>query len=153
MSYEVSNEKYTDFTIENISTSTDPNNYKVNIGNVKSVDVNFEDLIKNLAEDPDNNPLTVTVLSDVKSNPAEVILSVSDGEVTEIVKLTIESTGNPSTVDVAGLWPLYLILGLILLILIFILICVNRDKFGKIAKKTHDKTDKKNKKEDQQQGA
>lgn len=144
MNYEVNNKNYPDYSVE--AVENEDKTYKVNIGSTKSVDVDFTKFIEDLIPIEDSN-LKVTVLSNVEENPSEVILSVSDGDTTDIIKLKVESTGNPSKVDWMGLLPLWIGLALIILLLIIILICVNKDKFGKIAKKSDKKTDKKDKKE------
>lgn len=140
MAYEVNNAKYPDYTVEATEVA---NEYKVNIGSAKSVDVDFTRFIS-----PATSNLKVEVISNVSQNPDEVIVTIFDGEETEIVKLLVQSTGNPKDgVQWKDLWPLLLLLIIVIILLILILICVNRDKFGKLAKKANNKQDKKNKKD------
>lgn len=147
MNYVVANDNYPDYTVE---AGDEENVYKVNIGATKSVDVDFKQFIINKSKDSE---LEIVVVSDVASNPSEIIISVSDGEVTDIVKLQVESTKNPTMTDFswASLWPLYIILAIIIILLILILISVNKDKFGKVAKKANNKNEKNDDKEAEKQ--
>lgn len=147
MEYEVSNKQYPDFTVT--PSEDEESVYNVNIGNKKSVDVDFTKFINNL--DPDNSELEIVVVSDVKSNPSEVIVSVSDGEEVNIIRLVVQSTRNPKSVDMLSLWPLYLLLAIIIIVLILILISVNKDKFGKVAKKANNKNEKNDEQEAEKQ--
>ncbi|MBD5390675.1 cadherin-like beta sandwich domain-containing protein, partial [bacterium] len=140
MAYEVNNVKYPEYTVEETEVA---NEYKVNIGSAKSVDVDFTRFIT-----PATDNLEIKVISNVSQNPDEIIVTIFDGEETEIVKLLVQSTGNPKAgVQWKDLWPLLLLLIIVIILLILILICVNRDKFGKLAKKANNKQDKKNKKD------
>lgn len=151
MSYEVNNKEYPDYTVEQVTDAK--NTFKVNIGSDKSVDVDFTKFVENLLPSEDST-FEVTVLSNVKDNPTEILLSVSDGDTTEIIKLQVESTGNPKNSDFDWMksLPLWIGLLLIILLLLAILICVNKDKFGKIAKKSDKKSDKKAQKEAEANG-
>lgn len=148
MDYKVDNDNYPDYTVE---AGDEENVYKVNIGATKSVDVDFKQFIIN--NEPNKSELEIVVVSDVASNPSEIIISVSDGEVTDIIKLQVESTKNPTMTDFswASLWPLYIILAIIIILLILILISVNKDKFGKVAKKANNKNEKNDDKEAEKQ--
>lgn len=141
MAYEVkATEEYPNYTVEK---AVEENAYKVNIGKAKSVDVDFTKFIF-----PATDNLEVEVISNVKENPNEIIVTITDGEETEYVKLLVESTGNPKGgMNWTDLWPLLLLLIIVIILLILILICVNKDKFGKLAKKANNKQDKKNKKD------
>lgn len=148
--YEVNNKDAAvqEFTIEavkdenNVESKTE---FKVNIGKKKTSEVDFEKFIENL--NPENQQLTVTILSNLEDNPDEVIIMVSDGTDVDYIKFNIESTGNPG--DFAGEeWVFIGILGIILIVLTAILISVNRDKYGKITKKTNKKNEKKENKEE-----
>ncbi len=144
MNYEVNNKNYPDFALE--AVENEENVYTVNIGDTKTVDVDFTKFVEDLLPAQDSN-MQVSVVSNLEENPNEVILKVTDGDKTDIIKLKVESTGNPNKVNASGLLPLWIGLGLIVLLLIVILICVNKDKFGKITKKSEKKNDKKDKKE------
>ena len=82
-----------------------------------------------------------------KDNPDEVVVMVTDGDSVDFIKFKVESTGNPTNFE-GGEWAFLIILGIILLVLGAILISVNRDKYGKIAKKTNRKTEKQENKEE-----
>ncbi|MDE7263418.1 MAG: cadherin-like beta sandwich domain-containing protein [Anaeroplasmataceae bacterium] len=142
MAYEVKNDIYPDYSLA--LKEGEENVYNVNIGSAKSVDVDFAKFIF-----PETENLEVNVISDVLENPDEVIVTIFDGEETEIVKFIVESTGNPKDgIQWKDLWPLLLLIIILLIILILILICVNKDKFGRVAKKANNKNEKKNKKEE-----
>ncbi|MDE6584305.1 MAG: cadherin-like beta sandwich domain-containing protein [Anaeroplasmataceae bacterium] len=148
MDYKVANDNYPEYEV---TEGDDANVYKVNIGATKSVDVDFKQFIIN--NKPETSDLEIVIVSDVESNPNEIIISVSDGEVTDIIKLQVESTKNPASGGISwlSLWPLYLLLLIIILLLIIVLICVNKDKFGKVAKKANNKNEKNDDKEAEKQ--
>ncbi|MDE7162146.1 MAG: cadherin-like beta sandwich domain-containing protein, partial [Anaeroplasmataceae bacterium] len=105
MAYEVkeNTEVYPNYTVE---AGAADNQYIVNIGKAKSVDVDFTKFIF-----PATDNLEIKVISDVKENPNEVIITIFDGEETEFVKLVVESTGNPTNGGINWLdfWPLLLL--------------------------------------------
>ena len=121
------------------------NEYTVNIGNKKTSEVDFTKFIENL--DPTNQNLEVSVLTDVSTNPDEVVVRITDGDETEFVKFQVKSTGNPTGFQ-GEEWTFLLLLGIILIILLAILFTVNKDKYGKITKKTNRRNERKEKKED-----
>lgn len=143
MSYEVTNEAYPDFQLED----TDENNiFKLDIGNKKTSDVDYVKFIKDL--DASNQNLKIEVLTNLSTNPDEVLVQITDGEHVDVVKFAVASTANPSTFDIMSLLPMFIALGIIVIILIAILISVNRDKYGKIVKKSNKKSDKEEQKDE-----
>ena len=122
-----------------------PNEYTVDIGDNKTSDVDFAKFIENL--NPENQDLEIEVLTDILSNPDEVVVRVTDGDETEFVKFTVKSTGNPTGFQ-GEEWTFLLLLGVILIVLLAILFTVNKDKYGKITKKTNRRNEKREKRED-----
>ena len=121
------------------------NEFVVDIGNKKTSEVDFSKFIENL--DPTNQNLEVSVLTDVSTNPDEVVVRITDGDETEFVKFSVVSAGNPTGFE-GQEWMFLLLLAIILIVLIIILFTVNKDKYGKITKKTNKKNEKREKKED-----
>lgn len=143
LAFEVDEEKIKEdgFTVEEILTNGE---YKINIGKKKTSEIDFYSYIKDL--NPDNQVLSVEILSDISANPNEVLVKVTtDNDETQIVKFTIESSGNPSSTTVQDFIPLFIILGIVIILLTCILIAVNRDKYGKITRKADRKADKEEK--------
>ena len=148
--YEVNNkdEAVINFTLEqNKDSAGNPieGEYIVKIGKKKTSEVDFTKFIENL--NPNNQDLQVQVISDLEDNPDEVVVMITDGDEVEFVKFNVESEGNPG--DFGGEeWIFLVVLGIILVVLTAILISVNRDKYGKITKKTNKKTERKENKEE-----
>jgi hypothetical protein len=92
-----------------------------------------EDDIKSLISTAKKDNLEVKVISDLNDEAlSEVIISISDGSETQLVKVNLEKSGSGFNFDN---WWIWIAVGITALILTGILIQVNRDKFGKIAKK------------------
>lgn len=82
-----------------------------------------------------NSDLVVEKLTDTSRDDCnEVYLKVStaDGTESKIVKLELTSEKSPATSFDLYVW---IVLGLAIILLIIILICVNRDKYGSVSRK------------------
>ena len=87
------------------------NQYKVNIGKKKTSEIDYTKFIENLI--PDKQDLEIEVITDLSTNPDQVVVRISDGDSVDFIKIAVESTGNPSAVGDFDLWFL-IILGVIL---------------------------------------
>lgn len=118
--------------------------YLINLGDLKTSTItDFTDFIEA------DEHLTVECLSDISTNPDEVFVRITDGEEEALVKFVIQSTtNNEKGADLMDYLPLLILLGVIVIVLITILICVNRDKYGRITRKSNKKNEKENKKAD-----
>ena len=108
--------------------------YTIDLGkDGKATDIaNYADYI---SFDSNTNDLVVETLTDTtREDCNEVILLVktADGSESKIVKIELESTKTPKNSFDIYVW---IVLGLALIILIAILVCVNRDKYGSVVKK------------------
>ena len=103
------------------------NNYTINLGN-KKVDA-IEDYTKYVVPG-EGEELTVTELS--RSN-GEVVLMVANSDESEVqyVHLAIQTTANNGSMFDILFW---IGLGIAIILLVIILICVNKDKYGSISK-------------------
>lgn len=128
MSFVVDKEA-TDFEV--VEKEGAENKYVINLGDSTADAIkDYTSFIKYAEEDK----LEVKVLSDTTINGLhEVILSVSDGSEERLVTFQLNSTasnqGSPYNFIV------WILIGVAVIILIIILICVNRDKYGSISKK------------------
>lgn len=115
---------------------------KTNAQDVYTIDLgkdgkasDITDYAEYISFDSSKNDLVVTTLTDTsKDDCNEVLLLVqtSDGAESRIVKIELESAKSPVNSFDLYVW---IILGLALIILIIILICVNRDKYGSVSRK------------------
>lgn len=125
MSYSVNQEAYEDYKLE----VNEDGGYVLDLGD-KTAD-SVEDYTKYIVTNPEDN-LKVSVLTDTSDKKCnEVVLSITDGDETEYVTITIQTTANQGGFKFDPMWILFLVC---ILILIIILICVNRDKYGSINK-------------------
>ncbi len=117
------------FNAAQINTDTDKY-YVINLGD-KTAD-QIEDYTKYITELSEG--ATAKVISSPDSKASEVIVKVENSDGTEInyVHFRIETTANRGSLFD---WLFWIILGLSVLILLIILICVNRDKYGSVSKK------------------
>ena len=125
MAYTVNSEAYENYKL----SANEDGTYTLDLGSdVASV---VEDYTKYIVTNPDDN-LTVEVLSDVQNKKcSEVVLKITDGDQTEYVKVLVQTTATDPGIKFDPIWILF---GLAILMLIVILICVNRDKYGSINK-------------------
>ncbi len=127
------NTEATDYTVEEKLSEAFKHNYVVNMNNDPAGKI--EDYTAFIEADED---VVVTVLSNTGDrNCREVLVSVDNGYEEEIVRFEINTTAasSGSLADTAlGVGP-WIFLGLAIILLIIILICVNRDKYGSVNKK------------------
>ena len=106
---------------------------------IKNLDTQAATIIEDYKEfivfDKNVNNLDVEVLSEITAKTSEVILKVSNHEdpnEIEYVHLVVTTTANAggSTFDII----FWIVLGISIVLLIVILICVNRDKYGSVSK-------------------
>lgn len=95
----------------------------------------IDDYLKAIKFNPNQDDLLVEVLSEVTADTNEVILKVTNNQnpsEVEFVHLNIETTATNS----GSLFDIlfWIILGISIILLIIILICVNRDKYGSVSK-------------------
>lgn len=150
ISFEVDEDKisidgYTFERVADDAKKTDAE-YKVNIGKKVTSEVNFADYIKQL--NPEDQDVKVEVLTDTSYNPDDVIVKVAsaDGEY-KLVTFHVESTNNHNGFNWKTLLPFLILLIIIIILLTWILISVNKDKYGKITRKADKKSDKKQEKQ------
>ena len=112
-----------------INTATDLY-YTINLGD-KKADV-ITDYAKYITEMSDG--VTAKTISNPDNNASEVIVKVANSDETEVayVHFQIQTTANRGSLFD---WLFWIILGVSIIILIIILICVNRDKYGSVSKK------------------
>lgn len=109
--------------------------YVIDLGNKTAADIS--DFSKYISYDTEDN-LKVEVLSDTTDTKCnEVIVRVTDGSEEKLVTFKLKTTASggltvPEFMQNYFPWILLIILGILLVI---ILICVNRDKYGSINKK------------------
>ena len=90
---------------------------------------------KYISWDESTNNLEVTKLTDTSRDDCnEVMLQIktADGSESKIVKIELQATKSPATSFDLYVW---IVLGLAIILLIIILICVNRDKYGSVSRK------------------
>lgn len=128
------------FKLEKVEGQSD---YEYNLdGSKSSSKVDFASYIKDLS--PDDQDLEITVLTDTSKDPSTVVVMVStaDGE----FEYVIFNCGEGFSW--AKLLPFLILLIIIIILLTWILISVNKDKYGKITRKADKKSDKNQKKQD-----
>ena len=126
-------DKMMKYTVTPETTTADyAHTLKVDLGS-ENITALTEDDIKSLISTNASDNLEVKVLSDLKDKDlSEVIISVSDGSETQLVKLDLQTTKSGFNFDN---WWIWIAVAITATILIGILIVANRDKFGKISKK------------------
>lgn len=131
MSFEIDENAYEGFA----TTKLDTNKYEIDLGD-KTVAA-IEDYTKYIVSDPEDK-LEITILSDINDAKCnEVVVRISDGSEEQLVTFKLKTTANgglsvPEFLQTIFPW---ILLGLAVIILILILICVNRDKYGSINKR------------------
>ncbi len=134
MAFTVLEDNGVDSNYKCVAVDAKTNTYSIDLGeNGKASDVtNYEAYI---SYDKAKNSLVVTNLSDTsRDDCSEVILQVQneDGTETSVVKIQLQSTTPPVVNFDVYVW---IILGIAIILLIIILICVNRDKYGSVSRK------------------
>lgn len=123
LSYNVNVNAYEKYTCTLNADGT----YTINLGteNVKAIS-DYKKYITNYSDDTE-----VIVLSDVSDdNCSEVIIKITNGDSTEYVKFALNMT--PPTNYTVG-WYVWVAIAGTIILLIVILICVNKDKYGKVS--------------------
>ena len=129
------------FKLEKVEGQSDYE-YNLDLGSKSSSKVDFASYIKDLS--PDDQDLEITVLTDTSKDPSTVVVMVStaDGE----FEYVIFNCGEGFSW--AKLLPFLILLIIVIILLTWILISVNKDKYGKITRKADKKSDKNQKKQD-----
>lgn len=131
MSFEIDENAYEGFATNKLDT----NKYEIDLGDKTAAAI--EDYTKYIVSDPEDN-LEITILSDINDAKCnEVVVRISDGSEEQLVTFKLKTTANgglsvPEFLQTIFPW---ILLGLAVIILILILICVNRDKYGSINKR------------------
>lgn len=135
MSYKVDKEAYKAYVCTEAPNAAQINTaidkyYVINMG--KDTADKIEDYATYITEMSEG--VTAKVISNPDSKAAEVIVKVENSDGTEVnyVHFQIDTTANRGSLFD---WLFWIILGLAIIILIIILICVNRDKYGSVSKK------------------
>ncbi len=120
------------YTIESVASRE--NHYTINLGHNPATKI--ADYTKAITFDANTDDLSVELLTDVSDKTNEVVLKVTNKQNTsevEYVHIQIETTATTggSVFDII----FWIVLGITIILLIIILICVNRDKYGAISKK------------------
>lgn len=146
MSFMVNTEAYANKNVtgSKVDDASNPHTYSIDLGNKRAKDIEdwtkFIEFDKELYDTTNEYVKTpdIEVLSDTSNkNCNEVIIRLSDGDQEVFVTLSLQSTaigggGLPASLDVFIPWILLLIA---IILLIAILVCVNRDKYGSINKR------------------
>lgn len=147
IAYEVLEDKIKEDGYE-LEVLTANEEYNINIGKKKTSEVDFLSYIEVLNATGDNaeQDLEITYKTKTDNNPDDVIIEIAtkDG-LTKQVIFHVESTSNHNDANILSFLPLIILLVIVLIILIWILISVNKDKYGKITRKADKKSDKKEK--------
>ncbi len=131
MSFSVDKEAY-DYTCSEVSGKD--KYYTIDLGEKTATAIT--DYTKYIKFDTDKNDLQIESLTEITDSTNEVLVKVStkDGAESDIIHLQLQSTQFTKTGSVFDI-IFWIILGIALIILIIILVCVNRDKYGSISKK------------------
>ena len=147
IAYEVLEDKIKDDGYE-LEALTANEEYNINIGKKKTSEIDFLSYINalnNTGSDAEQD-LEITYKTKIDNNPDDVIIEITtkDG-LTKQVIFHVESTSNHNNANIWSFLPLIILLAIIVIILIWILISVNKDKYGKITRKADKKSDKQEK--------
>ena len=135
MTYAINKEAYSGYSCQEASNAAQINTdtdkyYVIDLG--KDTADKIQDYTKYITELTEGCKTKVLSNSDDKTSEVIVKVENSDGSEVNYIHFQISTTANRGSLFDLLFW---IILGLAFLILVIILICVNKDKYGSVSKK------------------